>query len=481
MTTTHAASALSMVGPGLRRVALALRRLLRTVGPALRSPAEALAKAGARPLATAALSAVVLASGVAARSGTVVLDIPGKSDATPWIAARGSLVAVAWGASADGKADVFVATSRDGGEIFGAPVRVNVVAGEGRLGGEFPPRVAIHTAAGDATPTIVVLWNARGAATEVKAARSRDGGTTFDAPVVLQSVGAGGDRGWPALTVDRDGVAHAIWLDHRGLAARKAAAKGSGGQAAVAGSHHVHASGATADGSVMAQGSSLYHASVGAASNAPARAEHELTKGVCYCCKTALATGPDGALFAAWRHVYPGDLRDIALSVSRDGGRSFSAPARVSEDGWAINGCPDDGPSVAVDAGGTAHIVWPTVVGTTEPEGALFYSTTKDGQHFTPRVRVPTLGGPKPTYPQIAVSPTGRLLVAWEENTGGQRVAAMREVKSGAGATTFGEAITIAAGGSANHPVIAATADSVVAAWATGGDASRIEVRRIGR
>ena len=212
----------------------------------------------------------------------------------------------------------------------------------------------------------------------------------------------------------------------------------------------------------------------------PHLVSEEITKGVCYCCKTALATAPDGALYAAWRHVYPGDLRDIALSVSRDHGRSFSAPARVSEDGWAINGCPDDGPSLAVDAAGTVHIVWPTVVGTSDPEGALFYSTTKDGHHFTPRVRIPTLGGPKPTHPQLALSPTGRLVVAWEESVGGRRVSAMREVKPGQGTpVAFGEPVTLADGGGANHPVVAPVADGVLAAWATGGDASQIAVRKV--
>ena len=129
-------------------------------------------------------------------------------------------------------------------------------------------------------------------------------------------------------------------------------------------------------------------------------------------------------LVAAWRHVYPGDLRDIAFAISRDGGRSFSAPSRVSEDGWAINGCPDDGPALVVDAGGVTHIVWPTVIAGDEPVGALFYASTRDGQRFTPRVRIPTLGSPKPMHPQMALAADGTLVVAWDELIDGRRVAA---------------------------------------------------------
>jgi hypothetical protein len=50
---------------------------------------------------------------------------------------------------------------------------------------------------------------------------------------------------------------------------------------------------------------------------------------------------------------------------------------------------------MAVDAQGTIHIVWPTVIGGAEPTGALFHATTRDGRTFSPRQRVPTLGSPK--------------------------------------------------------------------------------------
>ena len=51
----------------------------------------------------------------------------GRSNSTPWVAAAGSFVAVAWGATTAGKTDVFLAVSRDGGLTFGAPVQVNTV------------------------------------------------------------------------------------------------------------------------------------------------------------------------------------------------------------------------------------------------------------------------------------------------------------------------------------------------------------------
>ncbi len=100
----------------------------------------------------------------------------------------------------------------------------------------------------------------------------------------------------------------------------------------------------------MAQLSDLRYAAVSA--RGVEHSERALLPGVCYCCKTALVTGQNGQLFAAWRHVYPGNIRDIAFSQSLDGGRTFSAHTRVSEDQWQLAGCPDDGPAMAVDARG---------------------------------------------------------------------------------------------------------------------------------
>jgi hypothetical protein len=399
-------------------------------------------------------------------SGTIAFDVQGRTDATPSVAADGAFVAVAWGASAEGKTDLFVAISQDGGRAFGAPVQVNRTPGEGRVGGELPPRVAIHKLAGQSVPAVTVLWNARGDATAIKMARSTDGGRTFSAPLALQSPGAIGDRGWPALALDDRGDAHAVWLDHRGLAARRVA-QGGGAKAA----RHVHGAAASGDSSLTAQGSALFYAS----SSAGAVEEREITTGVCYCCKTALAAGEGRMLVAAWRHVYPGDLRDIAFAISRDGGRSFSSATRVSEDGWAINGCPDDGPALVVDAAGVTHIVWPTVIPGDEPVGALFYASSRDGQRFTPRVRIPTLGSPKPMHPQLALAIDGTLVVAWDELIEGRRVAAVRRVIRAAGAApAFGEAVQLSPEGNASHPVLATSSAGVFAAWTSGGDDSQV-------
>ncbi len=205
-----------------------------------------------------------------------------------------------------------------------------------------------------------------------------------------------------------------------------------------------------------------------------------ITGGVCYCCKTALATAADGAVFAAWRHVYPGNIRDIAFTSSRDGGKTFAPPLRVSEDKWVLEGCPDDGPAMAVDARNRVHIVWPTLIGegSADPTIALFYAMSADGARFTPRKRIPTEG--MPHHPQIAIGADGSLTVAWDEGANGKRRAAMARTTVDAAA---GSALTRSViGEAAVYPVVAATSDAAIVAWTSGASTnSTIQVTRVGR
>lgn len=386
------------------------------------------------------------------------LGVTGRGNAAPWVASQGRFVAVTWAAVVESVSDVFIATSEDEGRTFSAPVRVNAVAGELRANGEIAPRVALHSLAGSDRPGVVVAWNARDQGTEIKLARSRDFGKTFAAPMSLQTKGAVGDRGWHSLAVDAQGVAHVAWLDHRVLTQnRKPTDK-----------PHVHGAG-THDGVAMAQQSQLYYATVGPNGTT----EKAITPGVCYCCKTALAATPTGVV-AAWRHVYAGNMRD--MTFARLSGPSPTPPARISEDGWSINGCPDDGPALAVGADRRVHAVWPTVIPGDEPMGALFYaSMASSGDRFTPRQRITTLGAPKPSHPQITVDGAGHLFFAWDEVLGGVRTAAFAEATTAAdGSLRLSAPTAIAPGNSTSYPMMAPLARGVVVAWTSGAPGTSV-------
>jgi hypothetical protein len=414
-----------------------------------------------------ALGSAALAASLSAANAPIELGVKGRGNATPTIAADGSFVVVAWGGTTkNGATDVFVAVSRDSGRAFGAPVRVNNVESDARLNGEQPPHVALVPRAGH-DPAIVVVWTTKGAnGTRLLQSRSDDGGKSFSAGALVPSTDAAGNRGWEAIAVEPGGRVDVVWLDHRELAK----------DSSMAASHHDHAAASKPDGVAMAQQSKLFFASLDG--TAVPRA---VTGGVCYCCKTALVAGAGGSIYVAWRHVYPGNLRDMAFTMSHDGGRTFAPPIRISEDKWMIEGCPDDGPSMAVDARKRIHIVWPTLVTGeigAEPTIALFYAMSTDGKQFTPRERISADGIPH--HPRIAVSPDGALVVAWDEAAAGSRRIAIAHAMADAGGHPRFRRETLTAGGAAIYPALAVTANGVVAAWTSGASATAsIQIGRV--
>ena len=82
--------------------------------------------------------------------------------------------------------------------------------------------------------------------------------------------------------------------------------------------------------------------------------ESSFAANVCFCCKTAVATFGE-RVFVAWRHLFPGGVRDIAVARSTDTARPSAIRLRVSEDNWKIDACPDDGPAMAADGHGGIH------------------------------------------------------------------------------------------------------------------------------
>ncbi len=408
-------------------------------------------------------AAALVAAASESPSGRVAnLAVQGRSNANPAITANGRFVAITWGATTkEGATDIYAAASPDGGRTFGSPARVNDATSQASLSGEQPPRVALVPRPGQ-TPAIVVMWTVKTTAgTRLLSARSDDGGRSFMRPEALPGSDAPGNRGWHATATDRDGHVVAVWLDHRETAT---GATGTASTMPAGHQHDAHGAQPT-DGVARAQRSKLFFARLGDAPSVQA-----LTGGVCYCCKTTIAAGADGAIYAAWRHVYPGSIRDIAFTVSRDGGRRFAAPVRVSEDRWVLDGCPENGPAMVVDGRGRIHVVWPTLVSGSrpgdEPTLALFYATSTDGRRFTAKQRIPSEGVPR--HPQLALGARG-VLVTWDEQANGRRrIALARGTVDDSGLVRFvRQAIVDPQPG--GHPVLATTAEGAVLAWTSGG------------
>lgn len=406
------------------------------------------------------LGIVVLVSVSSCTAASQRIDIAVKDRANAYasLAASGQFAAIAWGATVKEATDIYVAVSRDGGRAFGTPMRV---AGDARLAGEQPPRIALVPRAGR-TPSIVIVWTANASAgTRLLSARSDDEGRTFTPAAALPGSEAAGNRGWESIATNRAGDIVALWLDHRETASNGR----NGAPMNHAGHQHLESGQRPSDGVARAQLSRLWFARLGGSGSAKT-----LTGGVCYCCKTTIATDSTGAIYAAWRHVYDGNIRDIAFTKSSDDGRSFTAPLRVSDDNWVLDGCPENGPAMVVDEAKRIHIVWPTLVpGSTkssEPTLALFYAMSVDGKRFTARQQIPTDGVPR--HPQMAIDRKGGLIVAWDEQAKGtRRIALARGSVDAKGIARFVKQ-PLGDGVRAEYPALASTGDGTLVTWTSG-------------
>src|SRR5262245_2169880 len=143
------------------------------------------------------LSAAIVIGGLAtgcakpAPPAPVELSVDGRSNAHVTLAADGRRVVAAWIASSDSAADVYAAVSDNGGRRFGAPVRVNDLAGDATGNGEQPPRAVLSHGA------MTVVWvSKRNGVSGIRAARSADGGRSFSPGRTISPDGVTGARGW---------------------------------------------------------------------------------------------------------------------------------------------------------------------------------------------------------------------------------------------------------------------------------------------
>jgi len=134
----------------------------------------------------------------------------------------------------------------------------------------------------------------------------------------------------------------------------------------------------------------------------------------CVCCRTSLATAPDGSIYIAWRQIIDGKFRETVVARSIDGGQTYSSPVIVGPDRWNFDGCPHRPASIGVDNQGRLYVTWYTE-GPDDVPGIYLATSDDHGQSFSPRIMLNQSKGTFPDKPQMAVDPQGRVMVAWEE------------------------------------------------------------------
>jgi hypothetical protein len=297
---------------------------------------------------------------------------------------------VAWASkTGDAERTVFLTQSADGGRSFETPRRISKggiykTPAKGKSGG--------HERRG--TPHVVTVGNqlhlawceavADGSGQRMLLASSSDAGRSFTKPMPVHRQ----ERIRAAFTSFRtgpDGSLVCSWLDDR-----------SGAQQPFA--------------SVRP---------AGAASFEPERAAYlgEDGQGVCPCCPTATCIAPDGTVYVAFRNIHEG-YRDMAITRLRPGQTKFDGPFAVVSNAWKFDGCPHDGPSMAI-LGDTLHVAW--MDARTGAQRCYYGRANLAGMKFETRELHPATG--TQGNPKLLADASGNLHAVWEQSTGSEPAA----------------------------------------------------------
>lgn len=345
--------------------------------------------------------------------------------ASPFIDARGRLW-LTWAANGA----VSVASSTDGGAHFGAAVVVGSPGKRLDANADAHPQIAIDGAGRVAVAYSVFKddrWNA-----QVMVSTSKDG-AAFSPPRSLSQDAA--SQRFPVTAFEPDGTLFIAWLDKRTVAqARRRGTSQPGAALAYAWSHDA---GATFVNEAIA-------------------ADH-----TCECCRLDLAFDAARHPVILFRKIYGERERDHAVLTFDDDGRPTEA-RRVAVDHWEIDGCPHQGPALAVSADGVWHAAWFTAG---DARQGLFYArSTDDGRSFsTPQ----SVGDASRQAERPSLFARGASVwLAWKEFDG-ERIYAKARYSSDGGRTWSNDRTIGAVRGYADRPLLVGDAKRVYVSWLT--------------
>ena len=283
---------------------------------------------------------------------------------------------------------------------------------------------------------VMVHWLGRsGDATydyNVKARISRDAGRTWAEPFLVNTDGIKAEHGFVSFAATRKGMS-VVWLDGR---------ETKGGHE---GDH------AGAGGGTM----TLRFAEF--LSDGTRVRESLLDPKVCDCCQTAVVNTSKG-LLAAYRDRSDLEFRDISLVRPE---AEKPAPRDFSKDGWKINACPVNGPSLAA-RGDAVSAAWFTMGG---GKARVRVALSKDGgDTFAPPIEVDS------AFPlgriDLDILPSGESMLSWlgRGEQGAAEIKAALITPEGILKTPFKVATTSMARAS-GFPRLELSGEEVVFAW----------------
>lgn len=331
------------------------------------------------------------------------IDAPARE---PQMAVQGKTVGLTFGAA---KA-IYFSLSRDGGQTFDAPMKVNE-AEILPLNRHRGPRIVMLRDGSIAISAVTGRKLAEGPHAhglpsdgDLWLWRSTDTGKTWSPGIRINDAPGASTEGLHALAADAQGNLFAAWLDKR---------VGTGTE--------LYGARSTDGGRTWSKNVRIYASPSGT---------------ICQCCHPSVAFDADGRILVMWRNWLDGS-RDMYLSRSRDG-VNFAKAEKLGQGTWPLNACPMDGGGIAV-AGKRAVTAWrrdgevflaaPGEAETKLGKGIdVAVAAGTDGSVYAvwtskagllaskPGVKDPVTLAPKGTFPTVVALTGGGALAAWESD-----------------------------------------------------------------
>jgi hypothetical protein len=334
---------------------------------------------------------------------------------------------------------VSVASSKDEGHSFSAPVLVTNGPMDLDWGPDSRPKIVIDRNGGIALAFSIFKDKAFNG--QVLYTRSADAGQSFAA---LQPITPSNEsQRFEALALDADGSLFAAWLDKRNrVPAQQSGQKYEGAGLFFASSND---GGATYSESRLAQDN------------------------ICECCRLGLAFAGPGQPVIVFRNIFEGSIRDHAVVT-------FADPAtpgeihRVSQDDWQIAACPHQGPSLAISTVGSYHVTWST---NGKVRKGLFYAHSRDGgRTFSDPLPI---GQPdrNPSRPYVIAGSHDTALV-WKEFDG-EKTTVKLMTSQDDGETWSEPKAVLSTTDTSDHPLLVSDGRRTYLSWMTKADGYRFQ------
>lgn len=199
--------------------------------------------------------------------------------------------------------------------------------------------------------------------------------------------------------------------------------------------------------------------------------EWELDASVCDCCQTSSALTARGPV-VVYRDRTEDETRDTSIVRLVDG--VWTSSAVVHGDGWQVNGCPVNGPSVAA-ADGMLAVAWFTAkdqrpmvqLALSQDDGESFFSpVVVAGSHTNGRV-------------DTAILANGDVVVSWMDTTEAVAKLMLSRFDSKGQSLDTTEVSTMSPSRRSGFPAIESVGDTIYITWTNVEDELQIKVARV--